>query len=494
MTYVPKREAWAHQTKVLHDCEGKEFWAFLLSMRTGKTKVTLDDFGRLWDQGEVDDLLVIAPAGVYRTWVNAIEDHVGEPLASDLKIYVWQSGAKSKVEQTRLGFFMGYRGPRVLLINVECLSKVKAARDLVLQFCQQRRVYLAIDESTSIKNCRSKRGKFVVKEVAPLCKVRRILTGLINPRDPSDVYNQFEVLKEKCLGFSCLESFMARYAIMAKSYAMRHKKDASQGFVKIEGWRDQDELAERIARYSSRVKLSDCYDLPPKLYTIRQVEMTDEQERIYRELKTYCTSQLSESVHVTATQACTVALRLHQTLCGHVGDEQGVRREIPTNRPQALLDLLEEWDDGESKAIAWCAYDQDVRTVSQVLSEKYGPSSVARFWGGNRATREQEERSFKEDPGCRFMVATASAGGRGRTWMVADLVVYYSNDSNLEHREQSEERPQGIGKQKSVLYVDLVAVHPNGSNTVDYTILQCLRNKMTLAALLMGDGWREWII
>jgi hypothetical protein len=505
MTYLPKKQAWDHQTKVLEACEGKEFWAFLMAMRTGKSKVTLDDFGRLWDQDQVDDLLVIAPAGVYRTWVDAIKDHVGNPLEDMLAIMIYSSQeGKSKVSQQRWQWFTNlgsksdrsyvYYRPRCLLINVEALSKVQRARDLVLQFCQQRRVYLAVDESTAIKNPRSKRGKFVTKQVVPLCKVRRILTGLVNPRDPSDVYNQFEVLKERCLGFSCIESFMARYAIMQKSYAMKHKQAANQGFVKILGWHDQDELAERIARYSSRVRLADCYDLPPKLYTIRQVEMTDEQERLYKELKKYSTTQLSESVHVTATQACTVALRLHQILCGHVGDEKGVRREVPTNRTQALLDLLEEWDDGESKAILWCAYDADIKAVTEALKEKYGIKAVARFWGGNRSTREDEEEEFKENPECRFMVATASAGGRGRTWMVADLVVYFSNSQDLEHREQSEERPQGVGKTKSVLYVDLVAVHPDGSDTIDKAYLHSLRNKINMASLLMGDGWKNWVV
>ena len=46
------------------------------------------------------------------------------------------------------------------------------------------------------------------------------------------------------------------------------------------------------------------------------------------------------------------------------------------------------------------------------------------------------------------MVATAAAGGRGRTWDVADTVIYYSNTFSLEHRMQSEERTQAVGKKK----------------------------------------------
>jgi SNF2 family DNA or RNA helicase len=114
---------------------------------------------------------------------------------------------------------------------------------------------------------------------------------------------------------------------------------------------------------------------------------------------------------------------------------------------------------------------------------------VARFWGGNRDTREDEERRFLNDPQCQYMVATAAAGGRGRTWTVADLVVYYSNTADLEHRSQSEERAQGVDKVNSVLYVDLIA-----PGTVDEKMLSTLRRKINMAAAITSDTWREWVI
>lgn len=70
--------------------------------------------------------------------------------------------------------------------------------------------------------------------------------------------------------------------------------------------------------------------------------MLPEQERIYNELKTFCTAQLSEQSFVTATQVITQMLRLHQVLCGHVTDEQGVEHEIETNRTKELLLAIDE--------------------------------------------------------------------------------------------------------------------------------------------------------
>jgi SNF2 family DNA or RNA helicase len=114
---------------------------------------------------------------------------------------------------------------------------------------------------------------------------------------------------------------------------------------------------------------------------------------------------------------------------------------------------------------------------------------VARFWGGNRKTREEEERKFQNDPAVRFMVATQSAGGRGRMWAVANTVIYYSNSDNLDHRSQSEERPKAMNKRIPIAYIDLVT-----PGTVDEKFITSLRRKINMATAITGDNYQEWLI
>ncbi len=347
---------------------------------------------------------------------------------------------------------------------------------------------VAVDESTIIKNPTSKRTKFLVKEVAGLAKYRRILSGLPSPKSPLDLYSQFEFLDWDILGFKSYFAFRARYAVMQRQiFGGRHVQ-------LVVGYKNIEELRAKIEDQSYRVKLEDCYDLPPKIYTKREVQLTKEQTRLYAEMKLFATAKINETAHVTATIVIAQIMRLHQILCGHVGDEMGKRHAIPEYRTKALLELLEEFD---GKAIIWCSYDFDVRNVSDVLAKKkdrdgnlvYGPGAIAQFWGGNTSVREEEEKRFLNDPDCRFMVATAAAGGRGRTWTVASMVVYYSNTNDLEHRAQSEERAQGVGKNDSVHYIDLVA-----PGTVDEKIIHGLRNKIDMATAITGDTYREWLI
>ena len=84
---------------------------------------------------------------------------------------------------------------------------------------------------------------------------------------------------------------------------------------------------------------------------------------------------------------------------------------------------------------------------------------------------------------------TAGSGGRGRRWDVANLVVYYSNTNNLEHRDQSQERAKDMTKTDNTAYVDLMA-----RGTVDEKFIRALRKKMDLAAVITNDNYREWLI
>jgi SNF2 family DNA or RNA helicase len=87
------------------------------------------------------------------------------------------------------------------------------------------------------------------------------------------------------------------------------------------------------------------------------------------------------------------------------------------------------------------------------------------------------------------MVATAAAGGRGRTWDVADMVIYYSSTDNLEHRDQSEQRVHNVDKNRGCDYCDLIH-----RGTVEEKILQALKRKISLDQLITGRDWKEWVI
>jgi SNF2 family DNA or RNA helicase len=480
LTYQGKLPPYPHQLEALERLRGRRVFALYMFMRTGKTKVVLDNFGQLEEADQVDDMLVIAPAGVYHTWETAIADHVEDPLLQRLAIFTWTSGSANtkRALAARKNFLEMNNGqPRIALMNVEALSTVDKAKAFCKQFLRDRsRAMIVIDESCVIKSRKAQRTKFINHELAPRASYRRILSGLPTPHSPLDLWSQFEFLDPAILQCKNYWIFQARYAIMRRVHYGRWVDE-------IVGYQNLDQLQKLIEPYSFRVQFRPKI---PSTFTIREVALTSEQKRIYAEMKKFATAKLEETSHVTATVVIAQLLRLHQILCGYTLDEKGAIHEIPEARTSELLEIL---DDYSGKAVIWCSYDYSVRKVAAAIAKEYGPASIARFWGGNVSTRENEEREFRTNPECRFMVATPAAGGRGRTWLEADLVIYFSSTNNLEHRDQSEQRVQGMTKERQVDYIDLIA-----PGTMEPKILDALRKKIDLAAIITGDEWRQWVV
>ena len=65
-----KTKPFAHQLKVFMESRRKRNFALLMEQGTGKTKVALDTAAYLYLNGKIDTLVVIAPNGVHRAWVN----------------------------------------------------------------------------------------------------------------------------------------------------------------------------------------------------------------------------------------------------------------------------------------------------------------------------------------------------------------------------------------------------------------------------------------
>jgi SNF2 family DNA or RNA helicase len=260
----------------------------------------------------------------------------------------------------------------------------------------------------------------------------------------------------------------------------------------VTGFKNVEEISGKIARNSFRKLKKDCLDLPEKVYMpIRHIAMTDEQRRIYSDLKKNATAQLTAAEWVTTQMVLDQRLRLDQVLCGFTMSEGGNLIEIPERRTASMLEVLADY---QGKAIIWSTHDYCIRKIAATLRREYGPNSVAQFWGGNARSRYQDEARWKGDPDCRWMVATQSAGGMGNTWVQGALAIFYNNNDNLQHRLQAEDRihRDGLmlpGMGGAAVYEDLMV-----PGTIDFQKIENLRSKIDLATMVMGDEYRKWII
>jgi len=503
VSYAPRTKARSHQTSAIIACRAKpptpvptDVFAYLMDMGTGKSKVVLDEWGEDATSGGPLDLLLVAPAGSYRNWgIDKGDDeefwceirkHLDPALLERTIVHVWRGG-KTVNERNEIAQFLSLRDPRiarVLLINVEALSTVERAQELCHQFLVQRRGRMVIDESTTIKSPRSSRTK-TCWELGRLASSRRILSGLWTPKGPIDLFAQCAFLDSRILGQSNFFAFQRKYAQMVRREAGGRK------FWQVVGYQNIEELQRRVAPYSFRVLKSECLSLDPKTYTSREVELTKEQQRLIKEIKLFGNARIDtgdgSERFVTTDMIIKQIARITQIACGYVmDDEERVLHEVPENRTDVLLSVLEEH---RGKVIIWCPWKPPLFKIIDRLRAEYGPQAVAAWHGGNKRERPDEERRFLNDPECRFMCATQGAGMRGNTWTNADLTVYYANNYDLEQRDQSEDRNHRIGQVNPVTYVDLIA---RGTN--DERVVKNLRQKIDLATMINREGYREWLI
>jgi hypothetical protein len=104
MSYLPALPCHPHQEIGEAKMRGRRAFALLMAMRTGKTKTAIDDFGEMELAREVKDLLVLAPAGVYRTWRDEFEKHASLDLRERTRVHVWETKGGSRHDKALRSF------------------------------------------------------------------------------------------------------------------------------------------------------------------------------------------------------------------------------------------------------------------------------------------------------------------------------------------------------------------------------------------------------
>ena len=451
-----------------------------MEMGTGKSKVLIDTIGILYGKGAINAVVIVAPKGVYRNWsTKEIPDHLPEYV--DRHIAVW-SPAPRKQEKADLVklFHTDLDKLKIFIINVEAFSTPKGVK-FTENFILGHQVLFAVDESTTIKNPKASRTKAITK-LAKNTKYRRILTGSPITQSPLDLYSQTEVLETNLLGYTSYYSFQNHYGEVVNRYF------GGRTVRQVVGYRNLDELSQKLDSFSYRVLKSDCLDLPEKLYIRRDVTLTAEQKKLYSELKELAITELANQETVSVTNVLTQLLRLHQIVCGHIKSDDGIETPINNNRIDELIEVIAEM---QGKVIIWANYRQNILEIVETLQGLFGVDAVASYFGDT--TPDERERVIKQfqnpDSPLRFFVGNTQTGGYGITLTEAQNVIYYSNNFDLEKRLQSEDRAHRIGQKNNVTYVDLVA-----KDTVDEKIVTALRNKLDLAQEVLGDDkWEDWL-
>jgi SNF2 family DNA or RNA helicase len=477
MNYKFKTKPFAHQLKALEMSWDKKVFAYFMEMGTGKSKVLIDNMSILYDKGLINGALIIAPKGVYKNWFDSeIPTHMPEHVEKTMVL--WESSAGKYKEKELQKLFKSSYDLHILIMNVEALS-TKKGKQFAEKFLSCHKTLMAIDESTTIKNPGAIRTKTIIG-LGDKVSYKRILTGSPVTKSPLDLFTQCYFLDPWLLDHQSYYTFKTRYAITKQI-------NVSGRMVHIVvGYRNIGELSDKLKPFSHRVLKDDCLDLPPKTYMKRTIQLSEEQSKVYKQMKEIALATLNGKM-ITTVNVITQLMRLHQITCGHFKSDDGMTQTLKSNRLDELMDVLSEM---EGKAVIWAHYRYDIEVIVEAIKKEYGDKSVVTYYGDTSTDDRQKAIKLIQDPesSVRFIVGTPQTGGYGITLTGASTMIYYSNGYDLEKRQQSEARIDRIGQTKNMTYIDIIA-----EGTVDEKIVKALRTKVNIATEVMGEELKDWI-
>jgi SNF2 family DNA or RNA helicase len=509
-----KTTAMRHQTEALRRMEehekwsmkvhGEAFFALHMEMGTGKTYVFLAHAEKLYKAGKVDGLLVIAPKGVHTNWVlREIPQHMSVPYIARS----WRSGAgkaerlrtaevieQTKKEKAAAKELLKKTGKlRILSMNIDAIC-TKDGFEIAKKFCQTFKVMIVMDESTRIKNEGTERFK-AAAALGRYVSRRYEGTGMPVTNKPHDLYGQFEWLLPEgaLLGTTSYRAFVAEYSVLLDktdwafkkmieknprvAYAQIVKKDDVTGKPI---YRNLDKLNKLVAPHSYRVLKKECLDLPDKMFKQVYFDLTPKQRAAYKTMEDDFRYQFEDGT-IEAVAKLNAIPKLQQITSGFLLLKDGSTVYVEQDNPRlkALKELLIDFED--RKVIIWAWFKEEIRAIAR-LCEEMGRAPVQYHGGVKDKEREAAIDGFQKGKADTF-IGNQASGGIGLTLTAASETIYYSNNFNLEHRAQSEDRNHRVGQKNSVTYYDIIA-----EDTVDDTISLALQKKTDLAAEVLKDS------
>jgi hypothetical protein len=457
---------------------------------SGKTRTAIESAQRLYLDGEIDQLIVIAPAPLrtnvwYSEELGQLKQYLTVPAEVTeywSKSSRWDTGVDSN------------RDPlKIFVTNYEFLRLGKRLEP-VIKAAAARKTFLILDESSAVSSHTAQQTK-ACAHVRAVSKRVLLMNGTPVDESPGHAYAQFRLMHPSILGCKNWWHFRARYAILG----------GWQG-KQIVKWANLDDLSRRTAPFVVRHMKKDCLDLPPKLPPVTMsAALRPETWKLYKEMREETVAWFDDNTYATAAQAGVRIMRLAQMTSGFVGGmvDMETEEELPLREVgREKLEIVLEWlkrrlhEDPNLKLLLWSRFRPEVKRTLAELKTNFPTVQIGAVWGGQKGEERSESISLL-DPrhapaGPAIVVGTVQTGAMGLNLAAAHDVIYMSNDWSARIRSQSEERVHRPGQTFPVSYFEILATGPQGQKTVDHQIMKALKRKGEDARLTMAE-WSDML-
>jgi SNF2 family DNA or RNA helicase len=209
--------------------------------------------------------------------------------------------------------------------------------------------------------------------------------------------------------------------------------------------------AHKLLQPSIRYEMRECTDVPPCTEQMRDVELSDEQNKYYRELKRYLTLQLERGV-VNAVNEAALRLKLIQISCGAVYD--GEHRTHRLDCAPRLRELRAVIEEARRKVIIFTPLTSIVRLLYEDLKE-YSRAMV----NGEVPIKVRNEifQKFQQDNDPQLIIADPAAMSHSLDLFAASVVCWYGAPDRTELYLQANRRIDRPGQVVPTTIVQLAS-------------------------------------
>jgi hypothetical protein len=464
--------------------EGREYDGLFADAGTGKSRMILRRAQIDHAKGLIDALVVFAINSVKTNFVawdhmledgecDAVTEHIGD---DDVVKGVWCASATGQDKKAWARFEDQIEKTDKLIVLVVNFDALRSEQFFAFlqAFAKRFRCRFAGDESTRIGEPGSQVTKRAIK-LGPLAKFRTAATATPILKRPTKIFSQAKFLSPDALGFKSFYAFRNRYCVMG-GYKGKQITD----------YQNLDELSEKIARWSFRVKIEDVHEMPPRDWKKHYINMTPEQGRAYRTMREEFFAEI-RGEEITANIVLAQMTRLQQILGGYVRKGDLDIEIIPPDRNPKVLETYDIVRDSSGQCLVWFRFRQELDAMAKYLDIK--KVSFYEFHGDyNDKEKVAIRKSFKRGDR-QVLLGTASSGGIGiDEFKVARDAIFFSNDFDTERRFQTERRNWRIGVTEPTRYHDILV-----PNSVDTKIIKVLRGDSQLSAKVLREEWKSWL-
>lgn len=474
---------WKHQAHEFKIGRDKKARALLWSMRTGKSKAVIDKTDYQYKHGRIEAALVIAPNGVHINWTK---NEIPKWCQSPYSTFAWSTPKRADPEvKAAWEKFIGDPFKlRWLAINMEALNQpdCQAALREFLASCG-RKFHLIVSEAHHFGRPGAKRTR-LARGLAKHATFRTIETGTVILNSPLRAFSIYEILQPMALGYEKYGPFVSHFA----EWVMEKKPGHWKARPKLKGYKNMDELRQKISMFSSVVLREDVEDMPELIRIDRPVVMSDLQRRAYLELVNRHMLEIEGEDDIAALDGGARVQKLQQIVNGYIKDTK-LNKIIEIDPDAPIYDALLEQVGGTlpGKSIIWCRFREDIRRCVEKL--KQAGYKVLEYHGGVPTEKREDVRlAFQNDPAYTVMVGQPIAGGEGRDFSAADAVIFFSGTPDAKAIAQAEERATIKGGKP----VSIIRLRTYG--TIDDRVWDIVEGKITLADTVSGSGLRDVLL